>query len=262
MKAGPENSTNLTMGGADAAKREPAPNAPAADRKEIVTGSASVTTKDPIDASHRAVDRVTGLKGRIDQRSEYPETSSNQPHAQVVVRVPADKTDEFIKGLSDFGTVASINVSRNDVTMQYQDVSARQKALQTSVNRLQTLLAQASQTSDLIQIETALSQRQAELDGLTAQLRSLNDQIDLSTLTLDFATIATRAPGEPDTFWSGVLAGWHSMISALHTAWVNLGRAIPWIGLLVLIGGAGWALIRALLSRKKRAVDAGDRPRS
>lgn len=253
-----EQSIGSDMGGAPAfAPNEKAPadspQTPQADRKEIVTGSVYLTTKDPIDASHRAADRVTVLGGRVDQRTENPETDHSQAHSQLVVRVPADKTEQFIDELSDFGEVTNISLNRSDVTMQYQDLDARTKALQTSVNRLQTLLEGATETSDLIEIETALSQRQAELDSLNAQLRSLNDQIDLSTLTLDFATTDQSPPSEPDSFWDGLVEGWNALTSALHAAWVNLGRVVPWAALAIIIGIAGWGIVRTFAgARSKR----------
>ena len=224
---------------------------PTADRKEIVTGSVYLTTKDPIGASHRATTRVEALGGRVDQRTEYPETADNRARSQLVVRVPADKTEQFIDELSDYGTVTNISVSRTDVTMQHQDLSARIKALQTSVDRLQTLLANATATSDLIEIETALSQRQADLDSLNAQLRSIDDQIDLSTLTLDFSTVDQRPPSEPDSFWGGVLQGWHELTNAVHNLWVTTGRVLPFVAVLCLIGAGIWGIVRTATSRSK-----------
>ncbi|MCE5289097.1 MAG: DUF4349 domain-containing protein [Nocardiaceae bacterium] len=246
----PEGSAGLAQD-----KQMPADGSqPTSQRKEIVTGSVYLTTKDPIGASHRATTRVETLGGRVDQRTEYPQTADSRARSQLVVRVPADKTDQFINELSDYGTVTNISVSRNDVTMQHQDLSARIKALQTSVDRLQTLLANATATSDLIEIETALSQRQADLDSLNAQLRGLNDQIDLSTLTLDFSTVDQGPPSEPDSFWSGLVAGWHELTSTARVLWVGLGRVTPFLAVFAVIGLGIWGIVRKVNARKPKRV--------
>ena len=226
------------------------PGADQATRKEITTGSVNITASDPIDAARKVADRVTSLDGRIDDRTEQPGTDNyTKPRATLTVRVPSDKTDQLIDDLQDFGKVTSISVSKSDVTLQYEDVDARIKALQTSVDRLRALIAGATNTADLIEAENALSNRQAELDGLTAQKRALDDQIELSTLTIEFATEDAPPPGEdpgPDNFWDGIVAGWNSLVDAIGAVVVFIGKAIPWLGFLAVVGAVIWIGWRVL----------------
>ncbi|KAF0848395.1 DUF4349 domain-containing protein [Nocardia caishijiensis] len=227
------------------AKDSPPPS-DSSTRKEVITGSVAITADDPIAAAGTVVDRVRALNGRVDSRTEQPGTDKRVARAVLSVRVPADKTDTFITDLGDAGTVTEISTNRDDVTMQWQDLDARINALRASVDRLKALIAGATNTADLIAAEEALSSRQGELDSLTAQKRSLDDQVALSTLTITLTAEKKQAPGEPDSFWDGLVSGWNSLVDWLGDAVVFAGKAVPWLGLFALLGGVLYAILRVV----------------
>ncbi|WP_024802324.1 DUF4349 domain-containing protein [Nocardia sp. BMG51109] len=220
-----------------------------AERREVVTGSVDITTDDPIAAAGKVDERVRAVRGRVDSRSEQPDTDTTKPHAALTVRIPADQTDGFITGLRDVGEVTDVTTQREDVTMQWQDLDARIRALQASVDRLRALIAGAATTADLIAAENALSSRQGELDSLTARKRQLDDQISLSTLTIDLGTDEPPR-SRPDNYWNRIVDGWHSLLSALRAT----GNAIPWLGFLLVIAALVWGAVRIRRSGKQNAV--------
>ncbi|MEU7218070.1 DUF4349 domain-containing protein [Nocardia iowensis] len=226
-------------------------------RKEVVTGSVEITAGKPIEAAAEIADRVREVGGRIDSRTEQPGTDDTDPSATLTVRVPADKVDAFIDGLGGIGRITRVSTNRDDVTMQWEDLDARIKALQASVDRLRGLIASATNTADLINAEQALSSRQGELDSLTAQKRHLDDDVALSTLTIDITTETTKAEEDrADSFWEGIVAGWDSLVEWLKDAVVFTGKALPWLGFLVVLAAAVWGLVRLLLRRGKRGAAA------
>lgn len=229
------------------------------NRKEVITGSVDVTSDDPIAAAGTVTEQVRAVDGRIDSRTEQPGTDKRAARAVLSVRVPADKTDAFITGLGGVGTVTRVSTNRDDVTMQWQDLDARIRALQASVDRLKALITGATNTADLIAAEEALSSRQGELDSLTAQKRSLDDQVALSTLTITLTADDKNAPGDPDNFWDGIVSGWHSLIDWLQDAIVFAGKAVPWLGFLAVIGGVLYAALR-LLRRRRTGAHATTAP--
>ncbi len=251
-----------------APSREQAPTSPpdtadqATDRKEVVTGTVDLTADDPVAAAQTLVDRVTELDGRVDQRTENPGTTDNDPHANLVVRIPATDTDAFIDGLSDLGEITQVSTNRDDVTLQWQDLDARITALRASVDRLRDLMARAANTADLIAAEEALADRQAELDSLTGQRRYLDDQISLSTLTVDIRSTAEQTIEDgPANFWDGVVDGWNSLLAWLKGAVVFIGQVLPWLVFLALLGaivGAVVGLARRLGGARAGATAAGN----
>ncbi|SNT53033.1 DUF4349 domain-containing protein [Rhodococcoides kyotonense] len=223
------------------------------ERKEVVTGQVYITAVDPIEAARDATSVVEEVGGRVDTRSENPETDNSTASSSITARIPADELTSTVDRIEQLGKVTSVSISRDDVTMQYQDLDARIAALQASVDRLKALIAGATNTADLIEAESALSSRQGELDSLTSQRNYLADQVDLSTITIQFTTDdATPSPG-PDSFWDGLVAGWHSLVDALGDGVVALGRAIPWLGALAVAAGVVYAVVRVV--RRKPTVE-------
>ena len=228
---------------------------PAAERKEVVTGNLFVTTPDPIQASRDAAALVEQAGGRVDNRTENAETDYSAASSSLTARIPAEDLTGTVDRISALGEVTSINLTRDDVTMQYRDLDARTAALQASVDRLRALIAEATNTADLIEAESALSSRQGELDSLVSQRNYLADQVELSTITVQFDTDEATPVRGPDNFFDGVVAGWNSLIDAVQDGVVNLGRAIQWLGALTIGAGIVYGLVRVIRRKPDGAHD-------
>lgn len=243
----------------------------AANRDVITTGSVSLTVKDPIKAAQDAVTITEQANGRVDSRTENPGTDSGiqnpipydgmtypiqpgpMPSAFLTLRIPSDELDRTLTELKKLGTVNYVSFNASDVSQQTQDLDARITSLGASVDRLLSLMSQATNTTDLIAIEGVLSARQSELESLKSQRDYLSDQIDYSTLNLEMYGEGLIAPGSPDDFWTGVVAGWNALLATLGGALVVFGVALPW---LIVLGAVGLIvlLIIWLSTRKRKAA--------
>ncbi|SDK23927.1 protein of unknown function [Cryobacterium psychrotolerans] len=223
------------------------------NRDVITTGTVSLTVKDPIEAAQTAADITEKAGGRVDSRTENPSVDDQPASANLVLRIPADELDNAVVELKKLGTVNRVSLNSTDITQQTQDIEARITSLQTSVDRLLSLMAKATDATDLIAIESALSQRQSELEGLQAQRDYLADQVDFSTISLELYSEGTVDPPNPDNFWDGLLAGWNALMSALGGALVAIGFLLPWLAVLGAIG-AVVLLIVWLSTRKRKAA--------
>jgi len=146
-----------------------------------------------------------------------------------------------------------VSLNASDVTQQSQDLDARVTALTTSVDRLLSLMSQAGNTADLIAIESELSTRQADLEAMRSQRDYLTDQVEFSTISVDLLATGTVAPGSPDSFWTGIVAGWNALVAALGGLLVGLGFALPWIAIAVIAATIVIVIIR-LFTRKGKAT--------
>ena len=108
-------------------------------RSEIITGSMTVTAEEPIDAAAAAIRLVEAAGGRIDGRQEYAPVDGDRGSATLVLRIPSTKVDATVDKLKELGKVEEIVISATDVTAQVQDIEARIRALQASVDRLTAL---------------------------------------------------------------------------------------------------------------------------
>jgi len=222
-------------------------------RDVITTGSVSITVKDPIKSAQDAVIITEQAGGRVDSRTENPATPNQPASANLTLRIPSDQLDHTLAELKKLGTVNYVSLNASDITQQTQDLDARIKSLSTSVDRLLALMQQATNTTDLIAIEGALSARQAELEGLQSQRDYLSDQVDFSTISLDLYSTGTVAPGSPDNFWTGIVAGWNALVGALGSALIGIGFALPWLIALGAVAAIVF-LIVWLSTRKRKAA--------
>jgi len=247
-----------------------------ADRSVISTGFLRITADDPLDAASDAARIVEAVGGRIDQRVESPGTgngiepvpdvdigigsdggsgalSGTEPSASLVVRIPTARLTATLDEIKALGEVESFSLSETDVTATTRDLDARIAALRTSVDRLTALLAGATTTADLIEIENALSSRQAELEGLEAQQRALADQVDLATISIVFGSPASAPARTPDDFLSGLRSGAEALGAFLAGALVALGVALPWLGAAAVVTGLVLLVIRRRRARSRTA---------
>lgn len=199
----------------------------------IRTGDIWLTITDTAAAAEQVAEVAEELDGFVESESVSGATATS---AQLYIRVPSDRFDEAFERLGELGEVTSQRRSASDVTAQHVDLQARVKALEESVARLSELMRGAATTGELIEAETALSQRQQELDGLRAQLDSLEDQVDRAGISVNLST-ETAVPGGPASFWDGLLVGIDSIGKALASGLILFGVALPWIVLLGVIAG-------------------------
>lgn len=225
------------------------PDGPAAaiDREVITTGYVTVTVDDPLDAADDAVRITESNGGRVDGRSEYAPTQGSDGSATLTLRVPADRLTATLEELRELGEVQEVSLNATDVTRETQDLDARITALSASVDRLLALLTAATDTDTLIQLETAISERQADLESLTAQRRYYTDQISLSTVTLNLVSEYTGPVDTPDDFLSGLEAGWNAFVGFFAGLVVVFGVLLPWLLFAGLI-----TLVVILLVRRRR----------
>ena len=223
----------------------------ASDRAVVTTGTVTVTAEDPIAAATEAVRIVEGAGGRVDARSETAPTKQTQGAANLTLRIPSSALTATVDALKKLGTSPNVSLSSVDVTTQTQDLDARIAALRASVDRLTALLATATDTKVLIELETAISERQGNLESMEAQRRSLADQVSLSTVDLALISVTDAPVEQPDTFWSGLAAGWGALTGFAGLLLVAAGVLLPWAALAAV--GAGLVL---LVVRRRRASRA------
>ena len=166
--------------------------------------------------------------------------------------MPAESLTATIDKLTALGEVQEISLNSSDVTMATQDLDARITALSASVDRLLVLLATAQDTDTLIQLETAISDRQAQLESLMSERRYYADQVALSTITLNLVSVADAPVKQPDTFVTGLVAGWNAFVTFFQGLLVVVGVLVPWIVLAGIITG----IVLWLIKRRQRKVTA------
>ena len=207
------------------------------DRSIIKTSSLTIRVKNVEKSITQAQDLATQFEGRVDDSSQYKNPGSEDSlSANLTIRVPSANLEKALEAFKGLGDVESSSISATDVTMQKVDLDARIAALTTSIERFRELITSATNTSDLIAAETALAERQAELDSLTAQLKYLSEQVDMSVIYLALLPNDSFSAIKPIGFLAGIEKGFIALLNAAANLTSILGYFIPWmIAILVIV---------------------------
>lgn len=157
--------------------------------------------------------------------------------ATIEIKLPADRFDAALDGLSPLGKVEGVNVSTEDVGEEFTDLSARAANAHRLEARLIELIAsRTGKLSDVLEIERELARVREEIERMEGRMRYLKSRAAVSTLTLN---IHEPAPIVGDQGSWGVLANaarqaWRNFVSLVAATIASLGVLLP-VGL-VLVG--------------------------
>lgn len=204
------------------------------DQQLIQTASIVLRVDDVGETSTAITSYVASIQGRVDSKNEYRNPDSSAiTSADFMIKVPSDKLDEALDKLKTFGDLEGFSTSAADVTLQVVDLDARISSLQNSISSLKKLLDEASNVSDLLAAEAALTQRQSELDSLISQRTYLADQIDLSAIWVSVYPKNALDAIKPIGFIAGLEKGWEEIVKFASNLTTWSGLALPWIGLVI-----------------------------
>ena len=222
------------------------------ERFDIITGDLYLTVEDTAATADEVTEIVEGAGGRIDSRSDFLDASTNSPGSYLWVRIPAEVVTETLDTITALGTVERISTSRMDVTLQVVDLDERIEVLNASLDRLEALLEQATTTAELIELETAITNRQAERDSLVSQQNYLSDQVQFASISIELRTAQDAPPREPDTFLGAIAAGWAALVAFASSSVLFLGMSLPWLAVAaIILIPTLWITVRLVRKNKK-----------
>ena len=230
------------------------------DESIITSAYAFLTGDDPAAVADEVAERSKAAQGKIDGRSVISDTVGKVSSVSLTVRIPAAGIDSFLTGLDEIATVHNLSQNSTDVTLTVTDYEARISALESSIARFIALGKSAKTTQDLIEIESALAERQAQLEQLQSDMRYYSDQIALSTVQVDIGLPDSATDPIPDDFWGGIVAGWNGLLAFFGGTIVAFGMLIPWIPV---IAGIAWLarwLVRRFAARRPGTSTSAKKP--
>lgn len=196
------------------------------ERKLIRNVNLDLETRE-FDALTKAIsDAVTSFGGYIEQ-SDVSGTSltysgnRSQRYSNITARIPSDHLDAFLTEVSNQGNVTYKNESIQDVTLQYTDISSRKKTLQLEQTRLWELLEKAESVDAVIALESRLSEVRYQIESLESQLRTLDNQIVYSTVSISIQEVQVLTSTDPDRITTRIQKGLSRSIYQLQTSFVN-----------------------------------------
>ena len=254
-------------GEAQSVNEAPAEQAPAAaegedpDTAVVITGRISIVAADPVVAASEATTIVTDAGGRVSGRTERSAEDGGQASAELTLRIPADVIEEVRSDLGDLGEVKETSLESTEVGSIQRHLDARITTLRASIARYTEWLGTASETTDLIELETAIAERQTELESLEAQSRTLEDQVAMSTITLNLSSAYIAPVTAPQNFGEALVVGWNGFGAFWGAMLIAIGVGLPWLVLVAaIVAGVIWLVARNRRRQALRPAGAQMRP--
>lgn len=108
--------------------------------------------------------------------------------ATVTLRVPPDRFEALLGKLRALGTVKHQTLATDDVGKSYFDMEARMGAKQALLDRLKKVLAEAKgSVKELMDVEVQMGATLEQIEALKGELKYLDGQVSLATITLQLA---------------------------------------------------------------------------
>jgi hypothetical protein len=199
----------------------------------------------------KVVDRIYGLatstRGAVTSESTSTDDDGVASHSRLEVKVPVATFGHAVDEIESFGSAADTETSSDDVTGEVADVNSRVKSAQQSIDQLRRLFARATDLGDIITLERELSRREADLEALQAQQRSLAAQTTMSTILVSVTLVDEGAPAKDDDqagFVTGIKQGWDGFVTFVVGASHAVGLILPLGTLALILGWLGWIAVR------------------
>lgn len=159
-----------------------------AGRKFIITARMELETT-AFDEAICGLETLTEEYGGWFENSSIANRKNGSRWADYVIRVSADRYEEFMNKAGDLCHETWREASSEEITEAYYDTQGRLKTQQIKLERLQELLAKAEAMEDIITIESAISETEWQIETLSGTLRHYDSQVEYATITITLSEV-------------------------------------------------------------------------
>lgn len=259
MPSGPASSAPSSGGGV-------APSAPkhaVGPRMIIRTAEMHIIARDPAATLQALTAMAEARGGFVADSKQWRE--GHQAHASLTLRVPAKQLGPTLVAIHTAALrTESENVSGQDISQEYSDLSAQLTNLEATERELRQLLATVRQrtqrASDVLEVFSKLTEVRGEIEQTKGRLLQMGQLVEMATISLDIAPdIIVKPP--PESGWrpTGVV---RDAFRALVTTLKWVADVLIWVCVYLAPVGALLGLLvffaRRAARRLRRGLDRTD----
>lgn len=141
----------------------------------------------------------------VDGGSYY--SKNYRRYATVTARIPAEKLDVFIGGVSEIANVTSRSESTNDVTLSYYDMESHVKALRSEYDTLIGILEKCTELKDVISVQSRITEVLYQIESYQSKLNNYDNLVEYSTVTMNISEVERETVVDPETVGERISAG-------------------------------------------------------
>jgi len=186
-------------------------------KKIIKNGDIEIQVGD-VKKAHQQVNEIVKNNNAYIQTERFNNTDIDEKQF-FTIRVPHKNFDALINSFSNgIGSVLSKNISSDDVTEEYTDVSIKLQNKKIYLEKYRDMLRSAKTTKDMLEIQENIRELEDEIDVSEGRLRFIDDRVNYSTLELmlykeKVRSSATSKIGFGSRFGDSITEGWNSFIA-------------------------------------------------
>ena len=167
---------------------------------------------------------VTQLQQETQNLGGYVESSyvngnsyytENSRYASLTLRIPKDKTNDFLGTVGKMANVTSKSENVEDVTLTYTDLKSHVEALQAEQEQLMKLMEQAKTVEDTMSIQSRLTDVRYELESYMSQLKVYDNQVDYDTVNISIQEVKNETPTGELSIGQKMLNGLENSLRAI-----------------------------------------------
>ena len=168
------------------------------DRLVIRTANLTLIVKDTLASLDEIGRMATEFKGFIQSSNTTKYAQGSQ--ATIVIKVPSDKLDATLERARKLAIeVRNDQVTGQDVTAEFSDLSARIKNLEAAETQLRTILEKSTKTEDVLAVYRELTSIRGQIEQAKGRAQFLSTSASMSTVTIslipDVIAQPITAPG-------------------------------------------------------------------
>ncbi len=171
-----------------------------ADRLVITNSSLSLLVKDVAQSMEQIRQGAEGLGGfLVDSSLNAPEGTDT---GSIAVRVPVEKLSEALAAFRGLAVrVTSEQVTGQDVTDQFVDLTARLAVLEKTKAKFELILDEARTVQESLEVQRELVNLQYQIDAVKGQQKYLDESAKTVRITAFLSTDELALPFAPEDAW-------------------------------------------------------------
>ncbi len=196
-------------------------------RKIVRTAEINLAIED-LDSALADVRRIASVRGGFVGESNIVVNNSEDDQvarperAIITLRVPATQFDEAMAQLRDSAAgVDAENTSVAEVTGEYTDLQSRLRNLEASEAQYLALLERATTIDEILRVQSSVDSIRGSIEQAQGRLNVLDDQVDMSTITVNLRLVSAPIVVKGDTHWA--VQAWETSRDVSLTLAVVLG---------------------------------------
>ena len=229
------------------------------NRKLIRNANLNVETKTYDQFAAALEQQIAACGGYVQTGETSGSADRGNRWASYTIRVPEVRYTAFLTSVSELGTVTYRSENVQDVTMEYTDVEARIRALETEHETLLSILEKCEVLDDVITVQSRITEVQYELDSYKSRIRRYDDLIAYCTVYLSVSEVEkVTVPVEEQTLGERIAEDLRENCEDITEDAENFAvwfvSSLPYFGIWIAVIGGVLLLALQLGKRSRRKL--------